>query len=33
MNYKTLLYQKQGFHKAVQWRDSGKPIPRGKKGA
>ena len=25
--------EKQGFHKAVQWRDSGKPIPRGKKGA
>jgi enoyl-CoA hydratase len=24
--------EKQGFHKAVQWRDSGKPIPRGKKG-
>jgi enoyl-CoA hydratase len=22
----------QGFHKAVQWRDSGRPIPRGKKG-
>ena len=25
--------EKQGFHKAVHWRDSGKPIPRGKKGA
>jgi enoyl-CoA hydratase len=25
--------EKQGFHKAVQWRDSGKAIPRGKKGA
>ena len=25
--------EKEGFHKAVQWRDSGKPIPRGKKGA
>ncbi len=25
--------EKQGFHKAVQWRDSGKPIPRGRKGA
>jgi enoyl-CoA hydratase len=25
--------EKQGFHKAVQWRDSGKSIPRGKKGA
>ncbi|MEK7360630.1 MAG: crotonase/enoyl-CoA hydratase family protein [Pseudomonadota bacterium] len=25
--------EKQGFHKAVQWRDSGKPIPHGKKGA
>jgi enoyl-CoA hydratase len=24
--------EKQGFHKAVQWRDSGRPIPRGKKG-
>ena len=24
--------EKEGFHKAVQWRDSGKPIPRGKKG-
>jgi enoyl-CoA hydratase len=24
--------EKQGFHKAVQWRDSGKAIPRGKKG-
>jgi enoyl-CoA hydratase len=23
----------QGFHKAVQWRDSGKPIPRVKKSA
>lgn len=23
----------QGFHKAVEWRDSGKAIPRGKKGA
>ncbi len=22
----------QGFHAAVKWRDSGKPIPRGKKG-
>jgi enoyl-CoA hydratase len=25
--------EKQGFHKAVQWRDSGKAIPRAKKGA
>ena len=25
--------EKQGFHKAVRWRDSGRPIPRGKKGA
>jgi len=25
--------EKHGFHKAVQWRDSGKPIPRGKKSA
>jgi len=25
--------QDQGFHKAVQWRDSGRPIPRGKKRA
>ena len=25
--------EKEGFHKAVQWRDSGKAIPRGKKGA
>ena len=25
--------EKEGFHKAVQWRDSGKPIPRGKKSA
>ena len=25
--------EREGFHKAVQWRDSGKPIPRGKKGA
>ena len=25
--------EKEGFHKAVQWRDSGKPIPRGRKGA
>jgi enoyl-CoA hydratase len=25
--------EKQGFHKAVQWRDSGKSIPCGKKGA
>jgi len=24
--------ERQGFHKAVQWRDGGKPIPRGKKG-
>jgi enoyl-CoA hydratase len=24
--------EKEGFHKAVQWRDSGKAIPRGKKG-
>ncbi len=24
--------EQEGFHKAVQWRDSGKPIPRGKKG-
>ncbi|MBE0615128.1 MAG: crotonase/enoyl-CoA hydratase family protein [Burkholderiales bacterium] len=23
--------EKEGFHKAVQWRDSGKAIPRGKK--
>ncbi|TSA18775.1 MAG: enoyl-CoA hydratase [Betaproteobacteria bacterium] len=23
--------EKEGFHKAVKWRDSGKPIPRGKK--
>ena len=25
--------EKAGFHKAVAWRDSGRPIPRGKKGA
>jgi enoyl-CoA hydratase len=25
--------EEQGFHEAVKWRDSGKPIPRGKKGA
>ena len=25
--------EEQGFHAAVKWRDSGKPIPRGKKGA
>ena len=25
--------EKAGFHKAVQWRDSGRAIPRGKKGA
>ncbi|MGP1678670.1 MAG: crotonase/enoyl-CoA hydratase family protein, partial [Burkholderiales bacterium] len=25
--------EKEGFHKAVRWRDSGRPIPRGKKGA
>ena len=23
--------EKKGFHKAVEWRDSGRPIPRGKK--
>ncbi|MBK5104106.1 MAG: crotonase/enoyl-CoA hydratase family protein [Burkholderiales bacterium] len=24
--------EKEGFHKAVQWRDGGRPIPGGKKG-
>jgi len=24
--------EKEGFHKAVEWRDSGRAIPRGKKG-
>ena len=24
--------EKEGFHKAVQWRDRGRAMPRGKKG-
>jgi hypothetical protein len=33
MSYETPLHEKQGFHKSMQWRDSGKSTPCGKNGA